>query len=394
MSITLLLRRVVSSCLLTDIIKKESAEEVDAYLAQFPEPQDDFDRALFQNRAMLHQRGFWKSLILNTGAAVTYLPYLISLSHKTIPAFQESCDAVFFTDRISIETIPDSVRAEFPKIKTVRMAQFMSLTREDWRFLRAICAKAPFSSYFNLKNMLKIAMVSAVVRMYHPKAIIGYWESSPSTSITTMYCNARGIAHIGIMHGDRDYSIGLSFFHYDRYYVWDEDYRDLLLSLRCEPTQFHVELPEAVRLPNYDAACEKRYDYTFYLNGETKESLSRTVRICDILSKKGARIAVRPHPSELEFPYEELFPQADIQYSREVPLDRSLSITRNAIGKYSTVLYQAMVVGISVIIDDYSIPGLYENLVDHRFVPLKRPHQKITELLPELQEDDSYEKTY
>lgn len=386
MSATLFFRKMVGKYLLTDLMEKKTPQEVERYLAAVPEPTDDYQRALEQEKATMYQRRWWKKLLLNVGAAVTYFPYLRTLSAAKLPEHAESCDAVFFSDRISIETIPDSVRAEFPHIEIVRIGQHMALAPTDRSFLRALRQKAPFRFYFNLKNMLKIAMISTAVSTYHPKAVIAYWEGSPSTSIATMYCEAKGVEHIGIMHGERDFSLQLTFFRYSRYYVWDTDYRDLLLSLRCERSQFRVELPEAVRLPGYDASCEKRYDYTFYLNGEDRESLHRAAHICELLTARGNRIAVRPHPAETEFSYETIFPQAEIQYCRDVPLDRSLSITRNAVGKYSTVLYQAMVVGVPVIIDDYSVPGMYENLQANHFVPLKRPHERITHLLLELNE--------
>lgn len=387
MSVTLLFRRIVGKYLLTDIMEKKTPEEAKRYLASVPEPENDLQRAIAQENATMYQRRWWKRLLLNTGAAVTYLPYLLKLRRTRLARTDTACDAVFFTDRISIETIPDSVRAEFPRIECVRMAQYMSLTAEDCRFLRELRRKTPFRFYFNLKNMLKIAMISGVLQIYDPKAIIAYWEASPTTSVATMYCQAHGVEHIGIMHGDRDFSLQLTFFRYSRYYVWDTDYRDLLLSLRCEPTQFHVELPEAVRLPGYDAGCEKQYDYTFYLNGESEASLRRASRVCKLLNEQGARIAVRPHPSETGFSYETFFPSADIHWGSEMSLDQSLSITRYAIGKYSTVLYQAMLVGVPVVIDDYSIPGMYENLQENYFVPLKRPHQRVTELLPQLKEE-------
>lgn len=67
-----------------------------------------------------------------------------------------------------------------------------------------------------------------MITKYQSKAIVVHNEYSFTSSILTAYCETRNVLHINVMHGEKMYYIRDSYFRYDRCYVWDAYYRDLL----------------------------------------------------------------------------------------------------------------------------------------------------------------------
>jgi hypothetical protein len=97
------------------------------------------------------------------------------------------------------------------------------------------------------------------------------------------------------MHGEKLFDICDAFVQYDRYYVWDEHYINLLVDLHAKKEQFRIAIPNSVKL-DCKSKDEPIYDYTYYLGGEKAEVL-RTIR--DVLLTTGvpvSRICIRYHP--------------------------------------------------------------------------------------------------
>ena len=94
---------------------------------------------------------------------------------------------------------------------------------------------------------------------------------------------------------------------------------------------------------------------------------------------------VRPHPSDIESGrYERYFDADQIEDGRKVGILDSIDGADMVVSQYSTVLFQAWSRGVAACIDDVSDPGLFENVVDKRFIMLEREHALLSGLLDGL----------
>lgn len=354
-----------------------------AILEGLPEPKDLLKRAYAQYRCQM----MLERPILRAGyqlAAMLLLPvYRRQLLRRPASRKEETVDAVFaFGGPDTI--LPCSLRQEYPGIRQVRDFQnALFLTREDCSFLRELARRYPTAFYFRFKCMAKLAMYRSLYETYRPKAIIVSEEYSYTSSFLTEYCHRLGVEHINVMHGDKLYDIHDTFFCFDRCYIWDQFYRDLFCELRAEPTQFRMEMPPSMQ--PWDAQdVEKAVDYTYYLQAETSQMLEKIAESLQTLQKSGAVVAVRPHPlySDMET-VRRLFSDFEIEETAEVGIETSILRTRHVIGLYSTVLYQAHINHVPVVIDDLTAPERFAQLKSLRYIMLDKPHGLLSALLQE-----------
>lgn len=354
-----------------------------AILEGLPEPKDLLKRAYAQYRCQM----MLERPILRAGyqlAAMLLLPvYRRQLLRRPASRKEETADAVFaFGGPDTI--LPCSLRQEYPGIRQVRDFQnALFLMREDCSFLRELARRYPTAFYFRFKCMAKLAMYRSLYETYRPKAIIVSEEYSYTSSFLTEYCHRLGVEHINVMHGDKLYDIHDTFFCFDRCYIWDQFYRDLFCELRAEPTQFRMEMPPSMQ--PWDAQdVEKAVDYTYYLQAETSQMLEKIAKSLQTLQKSGAVVAVRPHPlySDMET-VRRLFSDFEIEETAEVGIETSILRTRHVIGLYSTVLYQAHINHVPVVIDDLTAPERFAQLKSLRYIMLDKPHGLLSALLQE-----------
>lgn len=359
------------------------AAQQQAFLERLPEPKDLIGRSYAQYRCqMMLERPILR--VMYQAAAMLLLPvYRRQLLRRPAPQKMQAAEAVFAYG--SEDTIlPESLRGEFAHICQVRDFQnALFLTGEDCSFLRELARRYPTAFYFRFKCMAKLAMYRSLYKTYRPKAIIVSEEYSYTSSFLTEYCHRLGVAHINVMHGEKLYDIHDAFFCFDRCYIWDQFYRDLFCELRAEPTQFRVEPPPSMQ--PWDAqGVEKTVDYTYYLQAETPQMLEKIAKSLQTLRKSGAQVAVRPHPlySDKETVHR-LFSDFEIEVNAEVGIETSILRTRHVIGLYSTVLYQAHINHVPVVIDDLTAPERFAQLGSLRYIMLDKPHGLLSALLQE-----------
>lgn len=200
-----------------------------------------------------------------------------------------------------------------------------------------------------------------------------------TSSILTDYCRACGIKHIDVMHGEKLYYMRDSFFKFDKCYVWDNYYSDLLSSMKADRDQFVVETPDSLKFGD-EAVREDRYDYTYYLADENDAVLEKIAQSLRILSDRGKRIAVRPHPrySNMES-VKKYFAFAELEDSNILSIEKSLMQTRAAVSLCSTVLNQAFCNLVPVVIDDISNRTRFEKLRELKYILLNKEYRLLSE---------------
>ena len=354
-----------------------------AYVEHFPEPKDGIERSYFQYCCQMKLMGQPLHFLTNLAALPLAVYYLLSYqAAKVLP--EQAADAVFFPDGKPFNIIPDSLQARYARIAGLS-ADGKTLTGEDRNFLKKIFRRYPVSWMLWLKVIIKVAQYSYAITKHNPQAVISCNEYSYTSSILTEYCHMRGVRLINVMHGEKLYDMHDAFSKYDEFFVWDQMYINLFISMRSDPDQFVIEQPKSLRISNVEG-IEKKYDYTYYLTAETAAELEIISKKLNQLQEKGQRISVRPHPRYSDMcKVNAFFPFANIEYGKAVTIEESLLQTGAAIALHSTVLYQAVCNSIPIVIDDIRNPDYFMKLKELQYICLHKEHKLLSEVIGELQ---------
>lgn len=353
-----------------------------AFLESLPEPKDLLERSYAQYRCqMMLERPILR--VMYQLAAMLLLPvYRRQLLRRPPPRKEETADAVFLSEG-SERLLPETLRTAFPVLCQAWGYQGSSLLRkEDLALLSTLRRRYPTAFYFRFKCMAKLAMYRYQYELYHPKALIVDKEISYTTSFLTEYCHRLGVEHINVMHGEKLYYIRDSFFCFDRCYVWDECYRRLFFDLRAEPTQFRVEIPPSMQ-PWEKPSTPPEVDLTYYLQEEPTEQRMQIAAALHTLQARGMVIAVRPHPLYCDDTLLEIFSGFALEMPGNCSIEQSILRTKCAVSLYSTVLLQASINGVAVVIDDLTAPERFAQLKSLRYIMLDKPHGLLSALLQE-----------
>lgn len=106
--------------------------------------------------------------------------------------------------------------------------------------------------------------------------------------------------------------------------------------------------------------------------------------------KNGAKVAVRPHPlySDMEI-VRRLFPDFEIEANTEIGIETSILRTRHVVGLYSTVLYQAHINHVPVVVDDLTDPERFTQLAELKYMMLSLHHTLLSEITKALMQGDN-----
>lgn len=347
------------------------------YLERFADPKDDIERSYYQYKCQMKLINpiFRISLQIFSFVMLSAL----RLQKFTVLSEIESCDALFISEGISSNVIPESLIDEFKNLRVVNNVEDAYLDMEDRKFLHEISRRYPWSFYFRLKILLKIRMYSAWRYMYKPKAIIVCSEYSFTSSVMTKYCEQYFIEHINVMHGEKLFYIRDTFFRFSRCYIWDSFYKKLFSKLRAEDTQFIEQLPRSMKFDGVNTA--KQCDYTFYLGQESTKQIEIISGYCKRLVKLGNSVMVRPHPRYSNMEELKKYFSPDMLEDGTLSVEESIIGTKYVVSLYSTVLNQALHNQVEIVIDDMTEPEKFIKLKTLEFICLDKPHLLLSEIL-------------
>lgn len=352
------------------------------FLKNFPEPKDDFERSFFQFRCQKYLQKSYKNLLYSFLSFFALIPLVAYLLIKKQPGISlpPKNTAVFIYAGTN-ELIPGSVMNAYDQIETVRFGESFFLLKKDLKFIFKLLGRYPFSPYFNIKNIYKIALYRSIIEGYHPNAIICSSEYSFTSSVLTAFCEEHKIIHINVMHGEKFLFIRDSFFRFHQFYIWDEYYISIFKILRTESSQFKVEVPPCLKISDIDKR-EPEFDFTYYLGGENEDELRRINKALAQLESKSYRICIRPHPrySKIEI-VSLIFSSFQLEESDSISISQSFGRTRSIIALYSTVLYQGFLNGKEVVIDDLSDKNKYEKLKTLKYIMISKEHKRLSDLI-------------
>lgn len=353
------------------------------YIAGLPEPRDNIERSFFQYKCQRFLRPWWLSIGINLGVLPIMVYFLLKLLfgvHGLSIEPKHMGRACFMGFGNSLNIIPDNLRKEYLEIIDDRDVR-IDVDSIDKKYILQILKRYPLSWEFILKNIIKIGNYQYIINKYSPCAIITPNEYSYTSSVLTDYCNKKGIEHIDVMHGDKHFYIGDSFFYFNRCYVWDEFYCRLFYSLRADKNEFIVEIPSAIKFFHKESVL-KSVDITYYLGLETENQLYAIRDTLLKLLKKGLTISVRPHPRYSDnSKVKKIFFGWNIEDADKVPIETSILRTRTAVSLHSTVLFQAYFNGTEIAVDDVSRRADFLKLKKMNYIMLDKGCKLLSEIL-------------
>lgn len=348
------------------------------YILNFQEPKDDIERSFYQYKCQMKLYGAFLSILINILSLFLIIVYFIKLLlNKSKCKAYHHVSAVFFHDGKPKNILPIELIEEYFDIVYEDEEIGYSLNPDDKKFLIKIVKRYPISWHFLFKCMMKIAKYSYAKDKYSPNAIVVCGEYSFTSSILTKYCEENNMEHINVMHGEKLFYMRDSFFHYHRFYIWDEYYKYLFIDLRADNKQFITSVPKSIKFSR--DYSKKVYDYTYYLAAENEDELILISESLKKLDDKGYKIAIRPHPRYTDLKLiTKLFSEYDIE-DYNITIEESVLRTKNAISLYSTVLNQAYHNGVNIVIDDIANREKFEKLVDLQYMFLHKQNKLLSQ---------------
>lgn len=355
-------------------------EKQKEYLKQFPESKDNIEKSYYQYRCQKLMSGKVVNVIVSIGSAFIYKLLEKKYLNNEIE-FKENIQAIFFADGKPDNIIPRSLKESLGEYKVINEQEYV-LMEEDVTFLKKVKKRYPFAFEFQLKMLIKIARYRAMVNMYKSKEIVVCAEYSFTSSALTEWCHNNSIKHYNVMHGEKVFYIRDSFFKFDKCYVWNQHYRELLKNLRADEEQFIIEEPESLHFDK-KKNIKKEMDITYYLAAESQRELKIIAEFLKkIKMEKGKKVAVRPHPRYSDMKYvEEYFGELVIEDVKTLPIEKSILRTKTVIAVYSTVLNQAYSNGIPIVIDNISAPEKYKKLEELQYIFAAKGIRTVSDLI-------------
>ncbi len=347
---------------------RHGVEETKWYIASFPEPKDDIQRSFFQYKCQKWETiGRLEFILANMVSLILLFPKYIRYRKRKVTNGRKY-DAVLTMASLS-NKIPRDFEGEYVSQEFDRG----SLSDDDVKLFKSIVKRYPFSFFFIYKIMCRLASYSDLMKRYSPDIIFSSAEYSFTSSVLTYYCEKHGIKHYNIMHGEKGYNPREAFSRFSRFYIWDEYYKKIFLSLRADKTEYKVNqivVPDIVPKTGINHC-------TYYLQLHTREQL---VIIKNELERTKMDYHVRPHPLRANGFEDEIFGKEHVE-SGNVNIWDSIANAGIALSQDSTVLYQAYLAGVRVAIDDVSDPTFFRSSEERGYIMLHKPHLLLSELL-------------
>jgi hypothetical protein len=355
------------------------------FLNSLKEPDNDFERSFnqYQCQKYLTNKRVW--LLNNVICFILLIPFLLLCYFKPRKKNIKNYDAIFTHPHLGRKIIPEELISEFESIYDAMFIDNIKFNLElkDLKFIKDLIIQYPLNFYFLLKLVVRIAMYRQAIQQYNPKAFIVTADFSFTSSVLTLFLNNNNIEHINVLHGETIFRIRHSFFRFNRCYVWDDHYIKMFCKLRAQENNFIISTPPFlfVNIENHRKESQL-YDYKYYLGDFNKSELTQIVDSMNKLVSCGFCIKVRPHPryGDLSLLHS-LLENKYIEDFKEVSIEESLANTRNVVGFFTTVLYQAYRNGINVVLDDITYKNYESLLISRDYIIYSKPHFLLSKII-------------
>jgi len=357
------------------------------FLSSFPEPKNNMERTYYQYKCQILFWGKWFHVCASVVAFFLLPIQMLIILLKRNTVIRESVDLLLLSEDMPNNIYPEELLCNFTNRKSCSFLDGYSLTHEDWRYFIDLAKMYPFSPYFLYKCLVKMAMYSYQINKNNPKVIATCGgEFTYTSSLLTDFCKRHKVKHFNTMHGEMFYYILDSFCNFHKFYVWDAHYKELLVDLRATADEFIIAPPKSViiDLEKIDVDGLKIYDFKYYLQLQYGEHMKQVAEALNKLKAKGFSVCVRYHPRtpNVSAIYK-AFNAIEIENPKQISIEQSIKTTKSVIALNSTVLFQAYMSGVSVVIDDITNVNKYTLLGEMQYVMLSKKHRLLSQCIEE-----------
>ena len=365
----------------------------DSFLASLPVAKDSIDEAFNKYKCRMYYFPLYKKIIINTLGlcAIPVVLIFLAMSNKSIrpkrkgiAVLEKSRDVPFYND-----IFPETLYKQYSiEVSENFNKKFGILCKEAKTLFWKSVKKHPLNFFYNYFVYMELATHSYFLLKYNPEATIVYVNNRnvASSIITELYENNER-QFISFMHGEFLRELFNVYMSFSKYYIWNKTYINMFKSLNCSIKQYEVYTPEKLKKKWNLELITPEYFCTYYLSGQSKNSILKLGELLEILEREGKKCKVRPHPRNLQYIKEILnsFSHITIENPNEISMKDSLASTQYAVGLNTTVLSEAYIEGRIVVIDDISDPSHYEDSKNRGAAAFSREHILLSDLLKTTQ---------
>lgn len=333
-------------------------------------------------------------MVYNLGSLLLLIPLYVFFNRKKLKLADKDETKVVLRSFRSVgsehipvkpdDIFPEVLKCKYKVCDVVSTINCIFLDKESNSILLQAAKRHPFSFYYLLVLMKRLARQSTIIHNENPKIICTYvCEREFADPLLTYYSSLFNVEYHGFMHGDFMYQIDHAFMQFSCYWVWDEHYRKMFQNLKCNQKMI-VYKPHKYEPLNISIRAENECNYfaTYYFSGESKISINVLKRIFDQLYVKGKVCKVRPHPRHSNYEYiKNIFIDYYIEDTKTCSLETSLENSYFIIALNSTVLSQAYYSGKIIVIDDITNKEAYNELCEKDYILIDKAQYRFSEIL-------------
>lgn len=368
---------------------RPSRKAQDAYLSKFEVSDNHYENSYNKYKCVCFFH-YSKTMLFfyNVASALLYLPMYLKLGRTKRNQAGEKINNLLVIKKGKTIGTDDIFPEELKEQYTVR-EYFVDynkifLDSDAKKILRVARKKHPFSFYYNLVLMIRMATQCSIINENSPSVVCTYvCEREFSDPLLTLYSEQRVVQYYGFMHGDFMYQIDHAFMQFSCYWVWDKHYLKMFKELKCNQPM-RVYTPGKYKPLVEASPLESDYEFfaTYYCSGETKASIDKLKVIFDAMKSCGKNAKIRPHPRFSNYEHiKQVLSEYAIEDCSSCSLKESLESTYCCIAINSTVLSQAYHSGKPVIIDDLTNIVEFGKLKDEEYIMLDKANCYLSELL-------------
>ena len=378
----------------------QSVQISDEYIDSFSEPADDYDRVYYNYLVTTQGQNIFSKMILNILGILVSLFFIPIYGCNRLRLREQHKEAIYLNHKNRVGDsysykgrMPGELYEEYGDVYILNTGSFPKFTegvisKSAWLCWVNLAKKHPFEGFLLFRVLVNIMGYNRLLMKYTPKAlIVSRLETNGISSLITHLYEINGTEFINIMHGELGTSISNAFIRFSRFYVWDKHYVDVLEWARAAATQFIVFQPEIFKYNMVDSISSEYYLTYFFTGNEQNRIDENAEQVRDILfkfQKAGKKCKVRPHPRWSDYDYIcRVFQNTNIYVEKPAEITVYDSIIKSAyvMGTFSTALTEAYYARKPIIIDDVTIPGLYEKMVQKMSFIISRKHIKLSDFL-------------
>lgn len=232
----------------------------------------------------------------------------------------------------------------------------------------ALLFKLMFTFKFNFIILstvtFRLAQIKYAIKKYGVSEIWTNMEYSCASGVLKYYCNEKKIRFLNFMHGEKVLTLRDAFSSFDKFYVWDSRYVELVKKMNSN-SELLISNPWEETCINRSKLLEINSICYFFKGIETSEEILQLQIAFKKLTTLGYKIYVKDHPRQNVVSLN--FKNVNI-INRDTSFLELTERINFFVAQYSTILTQCEMLGVNYLVDDMSNVELASKLKERGYL--------------------------